>query len=893
MYPGGNDARSVSQISTTSSSVSFESGDQVAALQHQHDSDTENISQDETSKKSKNTTNEEIKQAHIPSGPPPSKTDKTEHNNEINTSHVIMCSELPSCESIADFELTSSASLEEARTPRRATTTPALLYETRNENLACHEAKRVVSMGNSMKPFQVGHRAERMSSAHYSNDTASLPSLRGNVNFSKQNGSKAFEFLQVEGHLELSRRSKCDMDVARFPSPVLTKICLAKLESLSNDHCERKGLSTKEDNQHMCIKNGAHVKNDCSNISFTPENTDLNNVSTPRFSLARLSRKIRGMTNCSPSASVRPGVFGFGRLSIHLNSHASTDASEKVITVLKQALSGRSSLDKVLDAIESRPGKLSDVASSVLQKYLCSGCCIDATLSLVLNDTAVGSDAPLISRLKSTEYSVKKRGDQAVQLYISASSNVRRAFFTATNVCSRVLHFFAESHEPTGSESDSTEVSMWIWRAEKLAQLLTMTLSDKVFDVTEMLSTKQGCLKRMATTFCSISVVSGFLIKLCVSDALSLRGSNTKDESLIVGEANASGIILLEKEKVSDELVSSFVSACDAIRCGNHSAKWAAQASGAVQSIFEMCRRVMLLPRYSENNCTYSPKFIVEVNCALGLLGLWGTSKRIGMLLDKGLDLCLEPDENAYNDIKNTGSYDSVIKSTPLITVMTHVTELLATVHRGRQDSSAAVKRVIEGGDIGPTVRCVVNRGDRLLKVIESHHTCLNAKASAVRLFTRLLQSDDMDVYGWFIGRKVAPKLVTVTGRYSQCCMLHSEVTSCVRASIGRGVKQGRLVRTWVKAVLRDDRWKSLMDSNESAKWTVLARIVRILGEEWDTCLEGDAEMGTFGRGVRLVLSWGFETETPCGGSKPQGPKVCILANAESLAARIHDVNAI
>lgn len=831
-------------------------------------------------------------------------TKEIENNSNKNASDLVESSQPLSCELVPDFEFVSSASLEEVRTPRRAATTPRLYHEIVDEKSVDKEAKRVVSLGNHGHIFDACAQNEHKRFSYYSNDTSSLPCTSA-ASIQNSLGPKQ-GFLKNDGHLKTLtrfRRVKQGLgDLQSFGSAGALKRQSGMFESRSGNIPNDRGQGVKGvdgDGRQGCFEHITGSKNEYRNEGLTQESTICNNQSTPRFRFARFSKKIRGLTNFQPSgsASLRPGTIGLGRLSIQLNSLISSDAGEggKAGVVVKQALSGRASLENVLDVIESCPGKLPDSTSWVLQKYLSSTGCIDDTLSLILDDDPVGYDTPLSSRLDSIGDRLKKHRDQVIQLYLSASPNVRRAFFSSTNVRSQMLQFFTESNELNDGDTDVNGVPMWVWRAGKLAQLLIATLSDRVLDVVEMLSANRGCLKGMATTFCSVPEVSSFLIKLCVADALVLRGSGVNDGSLLVGEANASGIILLEKENVSDALVSAYVAACDAIESDKRSSKWSAQAAGAADSIFEMCRRVMLLPRYSESNCVYSSTFIVEVNCALGLLGLWGASKRVGIMFDKSLEICLSlTDGKSCSAEENTHSmFHSVVKSVPLITVMNHVTELLMTVHRGRQDTSAAVKRAIESADIGPIVRCVVSRGDKLLKVIEEESTCLSAKAGVVRLLAGLLQSGDTDVHGWFVSRKVARGLVEILRRYPQCCVLHAGVTSCLQVSVEPAVREKRLVRAWAKAMTRAEQWKALLEGCEKARRSTLATMVEILSEAWDDDLEEDLGMGTFGEGVRLVQKWSSEPTVPCGGLKPEGPKLSILANAESLAARIHDVDAI
>lgn len=899
---------SISQRPTTSSSISLEVPNPSSFCS------TETRQQNEVGVESKlqvglssdgktdETFRKEIKDQSI-SESSLTNTNEIENGGDTNASDPIMPSQLLSRELVPDFEFVSSVSLEEVRTPRRAATTPGLYHEIVDEKSVDKEAKRVVSLGNNGHLIDACAQNEHKRFSFYSNDTSSLPCTSA-ASIQNTLGSKQ-GFLKNNGHLKTLtrlRRVKRGLDDPRsVGSAGALKGHSGMFESRFGNNPNDRGQGVKGvdgDDRQDCFEHITGSKNECRNGGLTQESTICNNESTPRFRFARFGKKIRGLTNFQPPGSALiSGTIGLGRLSIQLNSLISSDAGEsgKVGFVVKQALSGRASLENVLDVIESCPGKLPDSASLVLQKYLSSTSCIDDTLSLILDDDPVGYDTPLSSRLNSIGDRLKKRRDQVTQLYLSASPNVRRAFFSSANVRSQMMQFFTEPNELLDGDTDGKEVPTWVWRAGKLAQLLIATLSDRVLDVVEMLSTNRGCLKGMATTFCSVPEVSAFLIKLCVGDALVLRGSGVNDGSLLVGEANASGIILLEKENVSDALVSAYVAACDAIKSGQHSSRWSAQAGGAAESIFEMCRRVMLLPRFSESNCTYSSTFVVEVNCALGLLGLWGASKRIGIMFDKSLEVCLSlTDGKACSDDGNTHSmFHSVLKSVPLITVINHVTELLMTVYRGRQDTSAAVKRAIESADIGPIVRCVISRGDKLLKIIEEESICLSVKEAVVRLLAGLLQSGDTDVHGWFLSRKVARRLVEITRRYPQCCVLHAGVTSCLQASIGLAVREKRLVRAWAKAVTRDEQWNALLEGCEKAKCSTLAKMVKILSEAWDDGLEEDSGIGIFGEGVRLVQKWSSEPVVPCGGLKPEGPKLCILANAESLAARIHDVDAI
>lgn len=766
------------------------------------------------------------------------------------------------------------ASSDEVRTPRRAITAPTLsCIESNGGTSSQFVAKQIASLdASSISCGRIGQfevdkplsavLVERIRKVHWSEETSCRRSY-------------------ISSEIELNESS--------IPERTYLNNHVVNSESLSVEHhndFHRKADDTEREPGSGRICNSIETDSKL-------EGCRKNNGNTPRFSPIGTGKK-RWQFGKDPSSmrgSSQSMHSVIDRLSLRfesLTSFTNSNTDTGVTSVVKQALYGRASLGDVLEAIEACPIKLVGTVESTVHRYLSSMHGIGSSMALLLDELPEGYDVPLMSGLDSEKNRLRRHRDLLVHLYLSAPSTVRRAFFANSDARLHILQFFIKHPEP----KKGPELLVWKWRASAFAKLLIAALEDRTSETTEMLSTNVGSLNSMAKHFCSVPEVCNFLVRLCVADAPGVSGDIGNDR-FRVGAANGPGILLLDKERVPDMLIQTFVSACETDLQREEGALWLIRITGATNTLFEVCRRVMLLPRFSRGNCTYGAKYIVMVNCVMGLLGLWGVSKGIGRLLDVALDVCLS---QAGDILCDAGQSDSarvsvVNRSLPLITVLNQITELLGILHDGKTDCSAAVKRAVENADIGPIVRCVIARGNELLDVVESGSS-LSVKVAIIELMAVLLKGEESEAVEWFISKNVPIKLLSIVEQHPNCCVLHAAVVSCVELGAASDVEH-KFVYGWVGALTRSSDWKWVWNDREKMQWSVLSRIVGALGKFWDEKLETDGVTRGFGERLRSMQKWAAEEIKACGGPKPEGPKVCILSNAASLAARINDVEAV
>lgn len=581
-------------------------------------------------------------------------------------------------------------------------------------------------------------------------------------------------------------------------------------------------------------------------------------------------------------------------------SHDVVPESRKDSTSLekdvRKALLSKQPLEHVLEKVLALYERPSEDLPNLFYRYLSTNGAVERGIQLLLCNDVIGDGEA--SWTESASY--RTHCELLLHAYVTGPNRLRKAVLNHAKARAQLLTFLTKESKDmkTGSEA-------YLFKVHSLAKILNGILMDSASDVTDFMGGNPGFLCSFVKYHISVAEVVDFVSQLCAANALS---DNAGDE-LRYGAPNAAGIMLLVKEGICDLLVCLFEDTCEKTVAIGDDARWQLQVM-STRCLLELSKRSVVAPKFSKNNCSYSSKHIKSLNDALEGISSFENVNRVYRLLRAGLG-CIH---------STTGSGSSQVtvgKTNAGVCALSFVTELLDLVSLAGDSKSVVTRRTVGTAStkaledlmvaqIAPLCRLLADRncagthGRLRVEIVKSFRSLFGSKWEESRM--ALVESD------------VPECLLKAVGANKLCSILHGCVVECIATSLRRE-ESGVLHRAWLSAI---------------EKVGMMDEMVEILGRK---CEGGDDREGLWSTYGSTVVDIGFvicmfsqnlrrgefrglfESEEryqifigkiepglgkveegrrgACGGPKPEGTVVSVLANADALAAKINDVDAV
>lgn len=567
-------------------------------------------------------------------------------------------------------------------------------------------------------------------------------------------------------------------------------------------------------------------------------------------------------------------------------------------SVLRRAISGRETIEKVLDAMLALTGRPTEKLLALLFKYLSSNGAIDSALRILLHDEfMIRNEIPLMGSFQEQLPATGYR-DALVNTYINGSNRLKKALLYHTNAWSSFLRFFME-----GRPEGERETHAWISRATCIAKLLNSLLLVSPSEFAESIGSKKGFLQALVRNHIHIPEVVVLVTQLCAANAL----AETKGDELRFGAANAAGIVLLSKESICDVLVEVFEQCCESVRKGwNNMILWQTQVM-CTRCLGELSVRSIVIPRFSKTNCSYSGRYIKSLNSSLDDLNLFMSPGRAVRLIEGGLSAISEG-----MGLARSGSTKE--RNNPFVCVLDLVIELLGVVRRAAGSKSAVTRRTVGSTRTAALEREIILRMARLCKLLETKYAVDvsgRVRVGIVKTLQCLFDCPSEDTWFSLAKLRIPDVILMRLSESGNCSMMHRAAIDCMSAAFGRS-EATVLHKAWLRALCENGSWLGQMTlfftgTTRVAKGHELRHstnmefgfvLLDFSSREGEDKLQSGFQSGECYRSFDEMVAPGLrrireEYNTPCGGSKPEGQMVSVLACAESLAARLNDVDAV
>ena len=580
--------------------------------------------------------------------------------------------------------------------------------------------------------------------------------------------------------------------------------------------------------------------------------------------------------------------------------HTDRDASEEHLEqVLFLAISGKQTLDEVVDALLGVSTRPCDRVMKLLAKYMSSSIAIDSAFGVILeHEHSKRAEIPMKSIAPShARYSPPR--EALVNLFSKGPQRLKKALLNHNKAKSEIFRFFTDEKPKRDSE-----IAHWISTATSLARILNGLLEHYPTEISEYIGGKKGLLHLMTKNHIHVPEVVEFIIQLSAANAL----SKSTGEELRYGAANAIGLVTLAKEDICDLLVEIFKKSCVATAQGrSHLLEWQTQVM-STQCLRELSKRAISIPRFTRDNCSYSGRHIKMLNSSLDELSLYNHDNRILSLLNAGFDAVLDGPE-----IENPRERSE--RNNPLVCVLGLVTELLETVHVAAGSKLAVTRKTVGSTNTSKIEKHVVSKMVRLCKLLHrrtASEVSYRAKMAIVNVFRCLSSSTVESTRAAMVKSQIPDRLMVLIRENQEYSVLHSCVLKCFSACLNNA-QSIELHNEWLRALGRSEGWLQIMYEyfHKAKGWenhgrlpsfsTYVAiglRLVDFSQNDKETKLQAMVtsknELQTYVESIEAgLVKMRKEYECPCGGPKPDERAVSVLANAETLASKLDDYNAV
>lgn len=581
------------------------------------------------------------------------------------------------------------------------------------------------------------------------------------------------------------------------------------------------------------------------------------------------------------------------------NSGAESSVEDRLEDIIRLAITGKKSLTNLLDCLlllTKRPG---EGLLELLFKYLSSNSIIEASVKLILDDDRETRISIQLANPYGTYSQQTLYRDLLVNIYLTAPHHLKRSLLQHSKARGDIFRFLGRE-----KPKDKTSSDKWILKACALCRVLYALLEDSPTELTDYLCSRKGLLRSIVTKHIHIPEVVGCVAKLCAADAL----SDISGDDLRYGAPNATGIILLVKEGICDLLVDLFVKSCGSHGKENdNSLCWQIQIM-SLRCLQELSKRAVVIPKFGKGNCSYSSKYIKSLNCGLESLSLFDATHRVKGVLDAAFDSLSE-----LPGISSCGT--KAERNNPLVCCLRLVTDHLELVRNASEAKLAVTRRTVGSIKTKKLEKVLLSENIQFLNYLDETHKKKvggRVRLGIINVFRCLFSSKTEEVWLLLSKNLVPEKLLEVLKHNDHCSMLCAGILKCMYVSMKQESAK-ELYKAWGRALSQDGDWKGAMlnllegeiphvtdgrVSEASLNNYINIGLILVEAPEHDEKLKlvfpNIQVYQTFVKRIQPKLMRIQEcNERPFGGPKPEGNVFSVLANAESLVARLDDVNAV
>ena len=605
-----------------------------------------------------------------------------------------------------------------------------------------------------------------------------------------------------------------------------------------------------------------------------------------------------GSSSSADSLSIPKSISaGSGSINVESNNFvAPTSSDADIEKYVLRAIVRKYSLSDVLDVLLQLGGKAADNVKNAVIKYLTTPAVIDSVIKLLCGGFRSSEKHVYISGVNHHHRNF------LLHVYINGPVAMRNALLCHPRA--KMTLFKSLSCDPYFEMNLFDRVLM----AAGQATLLIALLNDNPSDVASLLAGRKGLLKKIVQNHVHIPEVGEFIVQLCAANPL----TTDKSDDPRYGAPNAHGIIALVREGIPDLLVDLFTESCNEIMHGfgdnSSSLGWLRQTMSA-KCLFELSRRAITVPQFNKTNCSFGGRQTRNLNAALEDLNLFRSTDRITGIFHAALEALGEGMGLAV-----TGS--AAERNNPLVIVLQGMTAALALIQNAAQSRQIVTRRTVGAVNTAAMETVLLDKGERLARMLLprlSNDITGRTRLEVVNTFRRLSNSGREKTNLRLCQLDVPALLLQTVIDYPGACVLRNAVFGCLTDSLESDQTETRaptIQSRWLQALNVPNGWLlkiedlvtilqkdgvdklSMMDQQD-----VLTSAYLHVGFALVEAVERDPN-GTVSKLlkenlVRDLADLQKELNIPCGGPKPQGHAISVLADAESLAARLDDVNAV
>lgn len=605
-----------------------------------------------------------------------------------------------------------------------------------------------------------------------------------------------------------------------------------------------------------------------------------------------------GSSSSADSLSIPKSISaGSGGANVESNNCITpTSSNTDIEKYVLRAITGKYLLSDVLDVLLQLRGKATDDVKDTVFKYLSTSTVIDSAVKILCGGFKSSEKHVLISDVNHHHRNF------LLHVYVNAPVAVRNALLCHPRA--KIALFKSLSRDPCYEMKLFDRVLI----AAGQAMLITALLNDNPSDVAYLLTGRKGLLKKIVQNHVHIPEVGEFVVQLCAANPL----TDDKSDDPRYGAPNAHGIIALVREGIPDLLVELFTESCNEITHGfgdnSSNLGWLRQTMSA-RCLFELSRRAITVPQFNKTNCSFGGRQIRSLNTALEELNLCQSTDRVMGIFHAALEALGEGMGLAV-----TGS--AAERNNPLIVVLQGMTAALSLIQNAAQSRMTVIRRTVGAVSTAAMEAVLLDKGERLFRMLLprlSNDITGRTRLAVVNAFRRLINSGREETRLRLCQLDVPALLLQTITDYPGACVLRNTVFGCLADSLeSEKIETGvlRIQQRWLQALDAPNGWLlkiedlvtilkrdgvdelSTMSQNDVLTSAYL-HVGFILVEAVERAPNGTVSKVLKEHLVRDLLSLQKELHIPCGGPKPQCHAVSVLADAESLAARLDDVNAV
>lgn len=564
---------------------------------------------------------------------------------------------------------------------------------------------------------------------------------------------------------------------------------------------------------------------------------------------------------------------------------------------IRKALSAKQPLESVLCKFAALRERPSEDTQNQFYKYLSSGSMIERGIQLILQDDVASSDEESCGKSLNSRRTRRIHCELLIHSYINGPSRLKKALLNSSKTRALISAFLTRQAREMKRGSE-----VYLFKVHSMAKVLSAIMSENTSDVIEFLSGSPGFLYSLVKHHIRVAEVVDFVCQLCAANAL----SESDGEELRYGAPNAAGIVLLAKERICDLIVRVFEDSCEEPAITQDKSNWQLHVM-STECLIELSKRSVVIPKFSKNNCSYSSRHIRSLNDALQSINSFENVERVSRLLKAGLR-CVDSTEK---------SVEATRKTNAAVCVLSLVTELLDLVSSASDSKSVVTRRTVGTANTKGLESLLVEQIPTLCAILAVRN-CKGAhgrlKLEIVKCFRSLFGSKWEESRN-ALAQSDVPKLLLLAVRENKLwSILHGMVVECVATSLKRE-ESGKLHQTWLRALeevgMMDEmveilKCKSDQGGDAEGQWSTYRSTVVDIGfvmymfsqnltrGAFRALFASEERYQTFIGRIEPGLGKVEESRRgACGGPKPEGAVVSVLANADALAAKINDFEAV